>query len=218
MPGSQGFVLRVGDSTAPAGHTARQRPPWRVGVTAGCHRQHCELWGALSPARDSQSSSQPCRLCPAPIGGGGWQGALWMSQTRRNQTRINPSMRSAIKQRCAHRGPVHPSLPTGPFVPPCPCQAVVTMPGARGTLPPPAALGPAGCGASLRGLLGSSGVDEPRGQAVVSFRGAGGAGGSRGTPFWCFAPVSWLCCSEIPARSHVPTDAPSPGIRDGSSP
>lgn len=43
-------------------------------------------------------------------------------------------------------------------------------------------------------------------------------GEAEGRPAAVSLPVLWLCCSEVPARSHVPTDAPSPGIRGGSSP
>lgn len=66
-------------------------PPRRVGATGSTGR--CgELLPQLGTPRTAPGRAG---LCPAPMAGGGWRGALWVSQTRSNQARINPSMRSA---------------------------------------------------------------------------------------------------------------------------
>lgn len=48
------------------GTLPRWRAPQRVGVTAGCHRQHWGVRGAPSPARRSQNSSEPCGAVSSP--------------------------------------------------------------------------------------------------------------------------------------------------------
>lgn len=196
MPGAGGhrvFVLRVGDSSIPAGHTATAE-----GTAGGWH-----LWvpqaalGAPSPARHSQSSSQPCRLCPARIAAGEPCGCH-----KRGKPDSDPSINAQRGQTALCSPCPSPAIaPERSLCAAVPPRAVVTVAVARGSLPCPAAIGPAlaaGTGSAevpSGWLLGSSGGDEPQEPPVVSIRGADGAGGAEGRPavFWspfggCAAP------------------------------
>lgn len=66
--------------------------PWVSPLGATGSAERCgELLPQLGAPRTALGRAG---LCAAQIAGGGWRGALWMSQIRSNQTRINPSMRA----------------------------------------------------------------------------------------------------------------------------